>query len=178
MKVNNSPRNSNLFNTARLLLILGFIFSLLSSHTVLAKSRRPVTVSFPIISSLPVRLLGSSLSSSSLDSTESRQLFRMLKPGKRSRSVTLISRGERLSQSTSRVFFSSSLLELSVVVKWSESNFGMWFVLRFNLPAIQFGWLAIMCWKCAAACGVGNANLQVLKRKIVPCDVSLLLVMI
>ncbi|KAG6582506.1 hypothetical protein SDJN03_22508, partial [Cucurbita argyrosperma subsp. sororia] len=43
MEINNSPRNSNPLNTVRFLLVLGFIFSLLSTHTVLAKSRRPVT---------------------------------------------------------------------------------------------------------------------------------------
>ncbi|KAA0049118.1 Protein OS-9 [Cucumis melo var. makuwa] len=43
MEVNNSSKNSKLLNTLKPLILLGFIFSLLTTHTVIAKSRRPVT---------------------------------------------------------------------------------------------------------------------------------------
>lgn len=107
------------------------------------------------------------------------QLFRMLKPGKRSRSVTPTSRGERLFQAIFRVFFfsHSSRIGCSCKMLWEQ----LWNVISPSLFFILSA-TALMGYdnalKCAVDCGVGNADLQLPKRKIVPCDVFLLLVMI
>lgn len=173
MEVNNSPRNSNLLNTLKPLIILGFIFSLLSTHTVLAKSRRPVTVSF-------VRLLGSCFSSFSLDSTES--CFNYSGCWNQAKEAGVLRRHREVSVYFKLFlgffFFShSSRIGCSCKMLWEQ----LWNVISPSLFFILSA-TALMGYdnalKCAVDCGVGNADLQLPKRKIVPCDVFLLLVMI
>lgn len=140
MEVNNSPRNSNLLNTLKPLIILGFIFSLLSTHTVLAKSRRPVTVSF-------VRLLGSCFSSFSLDSTES--CFNYSGCWNQAKEAGVLRRHREVSVYFKLFlgffFFFPIPLELGVSVKCSESNSGMWFLLPFfSSYLLLLWWVTIM----------------------------------